>query len=471
MEKENQEFDILKAQFNAIFQSSYDGMYITDGEGKFLNVNTGLERITGVQKEELVGTYAKDLIGRRIIKHSIVQAVIKEKQRITIKQNIGINSEKEFMVTATPIFDSEGKIIYIVANLRDMTDLVHLENECNKAQMLSKQYYLELLKEKNTRGKFVAESEEMKKLMQLAYRVAQVDSTVLLEGESGTGKEVLSNYIHEMSPRREGPLICINCGGVPENLLEAELFGYEEGAFTGAKKGGKIGLIELSEGGTLFLDEINSLPLALQSKILKVIGSFEITRVGSSKSRKIDFRLITATNKNLQELVNKGSFREDLYFRLSVVPIILIPLRKRKDDIIPLVIHYMEYFNKKYNRNKRISVDTLKHLQVYDWPGNVRELKNIIERLVVMTEEELITEKELPNELDASHINGDKFQIIVEDIVPLNELIGEAETQLISLAMKQCKSTREAAKMLNISQTSVIRKYKKLEIKIKDLDL
>ena len=469
MEKENQELDILKAQLNAIFQSSYDGMYITDGEGKFINVNSGLERITGIIKEELLGIYAKDLIGRGIINHSVVQAVLEEKRRITMKQNI--NRLKEVMVTGTPIFDSEGKIIYIVVNLRDMTDLVHLENECNKAQMLSKQYYLELLKEKNTRGKFVAESEEMKKLMQLAYRVAQVDSTVLLEGESGTGKEVFSNFIHEMSPRREGPFICINCAGVPENLLEAELFGYEEGAFTGAKKGGKVGLIELSEGGTLFLDEINSLPLALQGKILKVIESFEITRVGSSKSQKINFRLITATNKNLQDLVNKGSFREDLYFRLSVVPIILIPLRKRKDDIIPLIIHYMEYFNKKYNCHKRISVDTLKCLQVYDWPGNVRELKNIIERLVVMTEEELITEKELPNELDAIHISSEKFQIIVKDIIPLNELIDEAETQLIRFAMKQCKSTREAAKILNISQTSVIRKYKKVQEKMKDLGL
>lgn len=467
MEKRNQEYDILKAQLTAIFQSSSDGMYITDGEGKFLNVNTGLERITGVKKEELLGTYAKDLVGRGIINRSVVQMIVEEKRCVTINQNIKSNRLKEVMVTGTPVFDSEGKIIYIVANLRDMTYLVHLENECNKAQMLSKHYYSQLLKEKSTKGKFVAESEEMKKLIQLAQRVAQVDSTVLLEGESGTGKEIFSTFIHKMSPRSEGPFISINCAGVPENLLESELFGYEEGAFTGAKKGGKIGLIELSENGTLFLDEINSLPLALQGKLLKVIDSFEITRVGSSKSQKINFRLITATNKNLQELVDKGSFREDLYFRLCVVPIIVIPLRKRKDDIIPLVFYYMEYFNKKYNYHKGISADTFKYLQAYDWPGNVRELKNIIERLVVMSEDELITKKELPNELIANHISSDKFQINVKKIVPFNELMGEAETQLISLAMKQCKSTREAARILNISQTSVIRKYKK----IKDLNL
>jgi len=467
MVEENKKFEIVNAKLDGILQSSYDGIYITDGKGLFLNVNSGVERITGVKKEDLIGAYAQELVEKGVIDRSVVKIAIESKERMTINQNVKAEKLKEVMVTATPILNEEGEVNYVVANLRDMTDLIHLENECCKAKLLSKQYYSQLLMEKNFKEKIIAESEETKQLMQLAYRVAQVDSSVLLEGESGTGKEVFTRFIHEISSRRDGPFICINCAGIPENLLEAELFGYEEGSFTGAKKGGKAGLLELADGGTLFLDEINSLPLNLQGKLLRVIETLEVTRIGSVKSHKVNFRLITATNESLQELINNRLFRQDLYFRLRIVPLNIPPLRKRKKDIIPLVMHYLKYFNKKYEHKKEISINALKYLEAYEWPGNVRELKNVIERLVVISVSNLITEKDLPHEFITSMKSDHKFHIIIKEIVPLKELIDEVETQLINLAMEQCNSTREAAKALNISQTSVVRKFKEVESKSK----
>jgi len=437
------ELEALKAQLEAIMQSSYDGMYITDGEGVFLNVNKGFERITGLKKEEMVGSNALELQDKGIISQSVVQMVLKEKKCVTIKQTIVSEKLQEVMVTATPIFDEEGKIVYVVANLRDMTDLILLEKECNKAKLLSKQYYSELIKEKGIKGKIIAESDEMRQILKLAFRVAQVDAPVLLEGESGTGKEVFANFIHDKSSRSRGPFISINCAGVPETLLEAELFGYEDGSFTGAKRGGKIGLIEAANGGTLFLDEINSMPLESQGKLLKAIETYEIKRIGSNKPQKVDFRLVAATNKNLQEMIDKGTFRQDLYFRLSVLPLVILPLRKRKADIRPLALHYLEYFNKKHNCNKEISFHTLEILENYNWPGNVRELKNIIERMIVVSDNNMITDEDLPNELIVDKFKTNKFQIIINEMVPLKDIVEEAEIKLVSFVMKNCKSTRD----------------------------
>lgn len=462
--KANYELESIKDQLTAILESSYDGIYITDGEGRFLNINDRLMSIIGCEKENAIGTYAQDLVKEGILNKSVVEMVIDSKERTTINQSLKGKTIKEIMVTATPILDKDGEIKYIVANVRDMTDLTHMENECNKAKSLSRQYYSELIGERGYVENIIAESTEMKRVIQLAYQVAQVDSNVLLEGESGTGKDVIARFIHEMSPRNKAPLISINCAGIPETLLEAELFGYEEGSFTGAKKGGKVGLIELADGGTLFLDELNSLPIGLQGKLLRVIETYDIKRLGSRQSKKINFRLVAMTNKNLRNLVSKGLFRKDLYFRVNTIPIVLPPLRRRKKDVVPLALHFLKYFNKKFNYNKDLSASTLKYLEAYNWPGNVRELKNTIERLIVMTDNDLITEKDLPNEIIGS-FGSNKFQIIIRDIVPLKELTDAAEAKLIKLAMERFHTTREAAKALKISQTSVVRKVNKLSEK------
>ncbi len=455
--------DGSSAQIEAILDSSYDGIYILDEKGIFLKVNSGLERITGLKREELLGKTTQELLKKEIIDRSVTSIVFERHERVTILQRIrSDNKIKEVMVTSTPILDKKGNIQYVVANLRDMTELNCLKYECDKARQLSSQYYSELKKEKNQKGKAIAESLEMRRVLEFAFRVSQVDSTVLIEGESGVGKEVIAHFIHEMSPRREGPFISINCAAVPETLLEAELFGYEAGAFTSAKREGKIGLIELADKGTLFLDEIDSFPLSLQGKLLRTIETLEISKLGSTKIKKVNIRLLVATNKSLKDLVEKGFFRNDLYFRLNVVPISIPPLRDRKKDIIPLIIYFLQFFNEKYNKQMEISPETLKYLEGYHWPGNVRELKNIVERLVVMTTNSLISPDNLPSEITQANTN-EEFKIILHEIIPLKHFLNEAEKLLIHKAMAKYGTTRAIAKALKISQASVVRKILQLK--------
>lgn len=454
---------VVKEQLEMILKCSYDGIYITDAQGVFQIVNSGLERITSLKKEELVGKSVRYLVDNGIINTSVVERVLASKQCVTVTQHIKGIIVKEVITTATPIFDQEGNIRYVVANLRDMTDLVYLQKEFDRLQGLSRQYYSELIKEKRVKEDIVAESDEMIRFLQLALRIAHFDSTVLLEGESGVGKEVISRFIHEMSERNRGPFVSVNCAAVPEALLESELFGYEAGAFTGARREGKAGVLALAEEGILFLDEINSMPLSLQGKVLRVIETGEFMPIGSTRTVKVNFRLIAATNQSLEELVDRKLFRQDLFFRLYVVPLKIPPLRERRKDIIPMALHYLAYYNKKYNTNKEIETSVMAYFERYHWPGNVRELKNLVERLVVLSADDLIRERDLPDEI-LYFRNSEQYQIIVRDLVPLSELLDEAEKQLLKMAEIQCDSTREISKRIGISQTSVVRKLKKIHM-------
>jgi Nif-specific regulatory protein len=241
----------------------------------------------------------------------------------------------------------------------------------------------------------VSRSPAFKKVLDMAQTVSEYDVNVLIEGETGTGKSLLAKYIHYTSPRRNGPFVKLNCAAIPETLLEAELFGYVKGAFTGAVKD-KPGKVELAEGGTLFLDEIGDMPLSLQPKILRVLQEKEIEKLGSERSIKVDVRIISATNKDLRQLVQRGDFREDLYYRLSVLPIHIPPLRERKEDIPLLVDHFLNIFNQKYGKNVKIDAKALELMMEYPWYGNVRELENTIERLVIL-KDGIVKESDLPS--------------------------------------------------------------------------
>lgn len=229
----------------------------------------------------------------------------------------------------------------------------------------------------------MAESRAMREVLLKAYKVAQTDTTVLLMGDTGTGKDVLARYIHRHSKRSRAPFITINCAALPEHLVESELFGYEKGAFTGAKPEGKEGLFECAHQGTLFLDEIGELPLYLQGKLLRVIETGEVRRIGSNRARQVDARIIAATNKDLEAMVQQGTFRDDLYYRLSVLPLKLPPLRERPEDIVALAFNFLQEFNKRYGTSFELDYRVLESLLAYDWPGNVRELRNAIERMVI----------------------------------------------------------------------------------------
>lgn len=296
----------------------------------------------------------------------------------------------------------------------------------------------------------------------MVIRLARVDSTVLITGESGTGKELVAETIHNYSDRKQEPFIKVNCGAIPENLLESELFGYEPGAFTGARQGGKPGYFELAQGGTLFLDEIGDLPFNLQVKLLRVLQAREIIRVGGTKPLKIDVRIVAGTHRNLREMVKRREFREDLYYRLNVVPVNVPPLRERKEEITSLVMHFMRLFNRKYRLTKKISPEVIDIFMQYDWPGNVRELENLVERLVVITPEDVITREDLPAQLMGQRRN--LSEVSVSGIIPLREAVESVEKQILEQAYTEYRTTRQMARALQVDASTVVRKAAKYGI-------
>ncbi|MCL5046237.1 MAG: sigma 54-interacting transcriptional regulator, partial [Actinobacteria bacterium] len=308
-------------------------------------------------------------------------------------------------------------------------------------------------------GAFTGASPKMRGILELGRKLARVDSTVLILGESGVGKNMLAKFIHRASSRGKGPFIEINCGAIPESLLESELFGYEEGAFTGARKGGKPGLIELANSGTLFLNEISELPLALQVKLLQVIQERSLTRVGGVQRAEIDVRLIAATNRDLEEEVRRGKFREDLYYRLNVVPVSVPPLRDRRDDVPILVHHFLRKISDRLGLEKKISPEAMDYLTAYSWPGNIRELENTVERLVVTTDDQVIDVADLPEAMRGG--TGGAAPVPRPRFAPLERAVEEVERDLLRRAYKEFGNTYKMAEVLGVSQATVVRKMQK----------
>jgi PAS domain S-box-containing protein len=454
----------LKAELDAIIESSYDGIYVTDGEGRTMRVNSAYERITGVKGKEVIGETMDELVRRGYYNDSATLHVLKRREPVTIMQKI--KSKIEVIVTGNPIFDEKGQIIRVVTNVRDITELNSLREQLEETKLLSERYHLELEQlriQQLQQGKVIARSPEMQKVLDLAARVAQVNSTVLISGESGVGKEVVAKMIHSLGNRKTRALIKINCGAIPENLLESELFGYSEGAFTGARKEGKPGMIELADGGTLLLDEIGEMPFPLQVKLLRVLQEQEITRVGGTKPIKVDVRFIAATNRDLEEMVAKGLFREDLYYRLNVITIKIPALKNRCADIPPMIAYFINKFNQQYGKNKQISQEAVEALTNYNWPGNVRELENVIERLMIMVDERKIEFYHLPDYIRKGKDEED-FKLVLPGIIPLRQAVEEVESNLISLAIKKHKTMEHAAKALGVNRTTVLRKMQKYNL-------
>jgi transcriptional regulator with PAS, ATPase and Fis domain len=302
----------------------------------------------------------------------------------------------------------------------------------------------------------------MRDVLALALRVARVDAPILIQGETGVGKEVVARLIHAKSHRSDkGPFVKIDCGAIPENLLESELFGYEKGAFTGARDQGKRGRFELAEGGSLFLDEIEALSMNLQVKLLSAVQDLEIVPIGGSNPKKINTRIIAASNKDLRRMVRDNTFREDLFFRLNVVPIYIAPLRERKEDILPLVNTYLQKYNAKYERNKRLSRPVMDCLREYQWTGNVRELANLIEQLVVVTYEDEIMPEDLPRDVrSAARTNLSDFHL--HNNSSLKEAVLDFQARLIQEAINKYGSARKAAHFLKVNPSTLTRKIRRV---------
>ncbi|MCG8483063.1 MAG: sigma 54-interacting transcriptional regulator [Clostridia bacterium] len=458
IERLEEELEIYKTAFEA----SYDGIHIVNKDGYTVDVNKACERIEGFSRKEILGKSMQDLVREGYFSESVVLKVLSKNEPVTIIQKA--KNGKEVMATGTPIYKN-GKIDKVVNNLRDISELNAIKKELIEKNKLTQKYHseIELLRlEQLKMDDIIAQSSEMRNILSLALRIAKVDSTVLIQGESGVGKGVLSKFIHNNSKRKKGPFIKIDCGSIPETLLESELFGYEKGAFTGAGKEGKIGLVELADGGTLFLDEIGELPLNLQVKILRLIQDKVILRVGGKEPVSVDIRIIAATNKDISVMIENKEFRQDLYYRLNVIPILIPSLKERREDVQPLVLKAITEMNIKYNLSKKIDIEAMETLIHYHWPGNVRELENMMERLVVTIDEDTIRVKHLAATIK-DNTNND-YGIGEVGNKTMKDLVGSFEKQLLEKTMEISNSTHEMAEILKIDQSTVRKKMKKLGI-------
>lgn len=429
----------LNRTLDQVIESSYDGLVINDTEGNVLKCNKAWKNLMLNDDDTKINHSPTNIVA------------IKEKRQISMLEEA--KNGTNLLVTSTPILDEKGDILRIVSNLRDINELMRLKVKLERQKYFDSlnHYGRDELQDIN----IVANSDEFGKVLKLAQSIAKVDSTVLILGESGTGKEVVARYIHNISTRKSGPFVVVNCAAIPESLIESELFGYDSGAFTGAKKEGKMGLFELADKGTIFLDEIGELPLNMQAKILQVIQEKKIMRLGSTKSHEIDFRIIAATNRDLQAMVKSGDFRADLYYRINVIPIMIPPLRQRQDDILPLAYFFLDRFNKKYSLNRELDSSAKDIMLEYEWPGNVRELENLIERIVVTASSDIITPEDLPFNMNVKK---------AERTYTLKNTLERYEKSILADAYKKYKNTYKVARALGINQSTVVRKLKKYQI-------
>jgi TyrR family helix-turn-helix protein len=446
----------VNVDWTELIEYVQNNLVICDKRGMILYIDKTIENMYLKPRNELIGKSVYDLEKEGIFQPSISKKVIETKIKQTLIQETKVGTK--FLLTANPVFDSDGNIKFVVSYSHDVTELVGLKEYVTKMEKEMEQVRTELQtlkKKKYCEGEFLVSSPLMNQVLSAAEKIADFDVTVLLTGQSGTGKSKLAKYIHRRSIRKNGPLVEINCGSIPESLLESELFGYESGSFSGAKQQGKKGLVEMAEGGTLFLDEIGDLPLNLQVKLLTLIQEKKFYRVGGTKPREVNFRLIAATNVNIAQMTKDGKFRQDLYFRLSVVPIHIPALYERPEDVIAFILEFTNRFNKQYHLHKSFHPDAIDLLSRYDWPGNVRELENMIERIMLTTDVQVIRVNDLPA------IFKLKEETVSVEGMTLQEMMEEYESKILANAYKQLKSTTKVAEKLGISQATVVRKLQK----------
>lgn len=453
-----------------ILNAIHESVVVVDMESTIIYVNPAYLRSLGVSEEKVLGRKLKDFepTSRILDVLSSGRPIVDDPSRIT---SLGV----DIMANITPIFDGKN-LIGAVAVFRDITEIVALKEklqetttEMLKTRELTSRYYTEL-QELRTRlmeiDDLICESTEMRRVMEMVLRIGRVDSTVLVTGDSGVGKEVVAKLLHKVSKRKDEPFVVINCGAVPENLLESELFGYEKGSFTGANKEGKLGLLELANKGTLFLDEIGELPLGLQVKLLRVLQDKKFFRLGGTKPIEVDVRFIAATNRDLKKMVIQKIFREDLFYRLNVVPIHIPPLQERRSDIVPLVRFFLAKYNTKYGMNKKLLPEVLRWLENFPWPGNVRELENVVERLVVSSIDDIITLKEVYLSECGDRPTFQSDGVIGLNVMDLHQAKDMLEKELITKALNLTGSARKAAQLLGIDHSTVVRKTRKYGINI-----
>ena len=456
-------YKTLNRQLETIFEASSDGIWVCDGQGMVISINRASEVLNGISRKDVIGRNISDLVEHKAFDQSVTAAVMATGRRQTVMQHVA-KTDRHLLVTGTPSIDSSGGIALIVVNERDMTELNILREQFEESRKIGEKYRDELSEMallELKRNEIVAESNHMRHVLQTAMKLAHIGaSNILILGESGVGKGLLAKLIHQSSARQRNPFVEINCAALPENLLEAELFGYEKGAFTGASEKGKVGLFEVAQGGTLFLDEIGDMPMALQAKLLKYLDDRNIRRIGGTQSIRIDCSTIAATTRNLPALVQARQFREDLYYRLKSFILEIPPLRERPEDIAGLVRASLQAFNRKYGLNKTIDSGTVRLLMRYAFPGNVRELKNILENAVVLSSSDHIDGFIASSLGDGQGLPAEAWEVREWSGQGLSQQMEAAEKSILLEAARSCRTTREMAAALGISQPSVVRKLR-----------
>ena len=458
--------------YEDVFDNMPDALYVLDDKGNMIYVNYAMIKKFDIPRDELLRYNVFDMYDDGLIDYVISKNVYEQKKEVVMCQKIFNSHGKELMqmVSQMPILNDKGDIQYIIGVMRDMEELIgYYYDALNKYQTVK-----DIGSKRSDDNKLlVYNSPQMSDLIRILNNVAPTDANILVQGESGTGKEVLAEYIHQMSERRDKEMVRINCAAFPETLLESELFGYEKGSFTGALGSGKKGLIETADGSTLFLDEINSLPLALQGKILRTIETKMVQRIGSDRPKKIDFRLIAATNEDLSECIKKKTFRADLYYRMNVIPAIIPPLRDRPSDIEPLIEYFLNKYCKKYGKEKTFGPEAMNVLKNYSWPGNVRELKNFVERIVLISASSVYCIKSIPPQMlngqllsPSSSGNGGNSGCQFDIRMSLEENLNAFEKQIIESVVQQYGSGKSAAEVLRVNQSTISRKMAKYNISI-----
>ncbi|AXK16546.1 RNA polymerase subunit sigma-54 [Bacillus toyonensis] len=432
-----------------VFEYAFDEIFVTDEQGIVVRVNSTCERHYQLAAEELVGKHVKELQKDGIFYPSATLEVIEKKRPIELVQTT--KSGEYLHVRTRPVFDDEGNLRRVISYSRDLTELYQLRQKVEEMDNQLKTYKKELRETYEHEG-LIFKSIAMQKIIETIKKVSVVDSTVLVLGETGVGKSRLVRHLHEVSRRKNESFYEINCAALPTNLIESELFGYSGGSFTGANREGKKGLLESAHKGTLFLDEIGEMPLEIQAKLLQVLQEKTFRPIGGRELKKVDVRIVAATNRDLSEMVKRGTFRKDLYYRLNVIPISIPPLRERTEDILPLVYHYLQHFNKKYGRDVKLAPSTLQMFVGYPWEGNNREIENVIERIVI-TADDIVTIEDLPIAMQESTVE--------QSGQSLYKMLEEVERNIILKAYKTCGSSYKVAEFLKISQSAATRKIKK----------
>lgn len=440
-------------EFLSIIDELYDEIIVYDNNYKIVYVNKACKRHYGISQEEMINYSFYDF-AEECWSTSVLPYVYKNKIAVQQKQETRLGAK--LLTIAIPIFDDNKNVKYVAMSVRD--DIFE-----STTQSLNLLEDVMPLTTKTLDYNLIFGNDKMKNLLSLVNKIINIECPCLITGESGVGKTLIGKYIHEHSTRNKNPFVHINCAAISKTLFESELYGYEQGSFTGAKSKGKRGLALEANGGTLFLDEISEIPYSTQAKLLQFIQDNTFYPIGSTKPIKVNVKIITATNKNLKKMVEMGTFREDLYYRLNVFEIDIPPLRERKDDILLISNFYLNKYCQKYNKTHRFSEAVKEIFSNYSWKGNVRELSHVVERLVVVTKEVIIRPKHLPTHLYEINTkpNLSNIDFSIDEEKTLQELIENYEKQIIKKAYNKYKTTRKVAEKLQISQTKASRLSRK----------